>query len=116
MSVNLDYSGYGENAVTMRYSGSLSVGCPLSLTAADTVSNSAGPLFGTAIYIDKNSGCCSVQTAGAIKVDLDTSSIKSPGYYKLSISSDGKVKADENGRPCFVLNLGAGGEMSDILM
>lgn len=101
--MNVNFNGYGENAVTFIADSTLTEsGVPVKISADGTVAKCAANDIFCGICTGVRDGYATVQLSGYVKVN--TSAKLALGFTKLAAASDGKVSAYTSGREYLVID------------
>lgn len=100
--MNVNFNGYGEQAVTFIADSALTeTGVPVKISADGTAAKCAANDVFCGVCIGVRGGYATVQLAGYAKVR--TSAKLALGYTKLAAAADGKVAANTSGREYLVV-------------
>ena len=104
--MSISFGGVGELCVTFKAAASVTRGCPVKMSANDTVAacSNGDRMMGVAIDV-KEDGYCTVQVSGVVAMKY-TGSAPTVGYAVLGANGSGGVKAVSSGGSEFlVLNV-----------
>ncbi|MDD5795694.1 MAG: hypothetical protein PUD24_01985 [Oscillospiraceae bacterium] len=99
--MDINFSGYGENALTFYGNGSLKKGMLVKITSNGTVSACASGENFCGVCADVNGDYATVVMSGFVKVPA--AKTITPGYQKIAASASDTVTTSTTGREYLVI-------------